>query len=53
LATACYSCNIKKGNKTPEEIGMFLLKKPKAPLSKMNLSLNKSNIKEWKEYIYV
>lgn len=52
LATACYVCNTKKGNRTPDECGMILIKKPKAPISKMELSLNKSSISEWKEYIY-
>ena len=31
LVTACKACNTKKGNRTPEEAGMRLLKKPRAP----------------------
>lgn len=29
--TCCHPCNIKKGNKTPEEAGMRLMNKPEAP----------------------
>jgi len=32
LVTACKACNTKKGNRTPEEAGMRLLKRPRAPL---------------------
>jgi len=31
LVLACLSCNVKKGNKTPEEAGMPLLRKPGKP----------------------
>ena len=31
LVCACTHCNTKKGNKTPEQAGMPLLKKPKKP----------------------
>ncbi|OHB75704.1 MAG: hypothetical protein A2Z34_08550, partial [Planctomycetes bacterium RBG_16_59_8] len=31
VVTACHKCNAKKGNRTPAESGMKLLKKPEAP----------------------
>lgn len=31
IVTACYKCNRKKGNKTPEEAGMDLLNHPQVP----------------------
>lgn len=31
LVTCCFSCNVKKDNKTPEEAGMRLFKKPYEP----------------------
>ncbi len=31
LVAACKTCNTKKGNRTPEEAGMRLLRKPRAP----------------------
>lgn len=31
IVTSCYSCNIKKGGRTPEQAGMKLQKKPSRP----------------------
>jgi len=31
LVTCCLSCNLKKGNKTPEEAGMKMIRKPYEP----------------------
>jgi hypothetical protein len=52
LVTACTKCNTKKGNTLLEESGMVLLKKPRAPLSKIELSFNKSKNFEWTKYFY-
>jgi 5-methylcytosine-specific restriction endonuclease McrA len=52
LVVACSSCNTKKGNKLLEQAGMKLLKQPKRPFNKVQFNLNKSNVKEWKEYCY-
>lgn len=52
LVTACSSCNTKKGNKTLEESGMKLLKEPRAPFNKVHLSIQSSNIQDWKTYVY-
>jgi 5-methylcytosine-specific restriction endonuclease McrA len=35
LVTSCYSCNLKKGNRTPDEAGMKLKSKPAAPREKL------------------
>jgi 5-methylcytosine-specific restriction endonuclease McrA len=52
LATCCGSCNVKKGNKTPEEAGMPLLKPVKRPYNKLHLTINTSNVNDWKSYVY-
>lgn len=52
MVVACMPCNTHKGNKTPEEWGRPLYRKPKAPFNRMTLALNKSNVSEWKEYVY-
>ena len=52
LATCCGSCNVKKGNKTPEESGMPLLKQVKRPYNKLHLTINTSNVSDWKEFVY-
>jgi 5-methylcytosine-specific restriction endonuclease McrA len=52
LVVACCSCNAKKGDKLLEQSGMKLLRQPKQPYNKVLFTLNKSNVKEWKEYSY-
>lgn len=52
LVTACNSCNTRKGNRTPHEANMVLCVTPKAPYNKMHLTINTSNVKDWKEYVY-
>ncbi|MGB9702325.1 MAG: HNH endonuclease [Candidatus Kapaibacteriota bacterium] len=53
LVTACYECNNKKGNRTPEEAGMKLLSIPKRPNP---LSFIKNNLtareNSWKDYLF-
>ena len=44
LVTACKKCNQKKGNKTPEEAGMPLLKKPIVPKSDIFKDISKTQI---------
>ena len=47
LVTCCFKCNLKKGNKTPEEAKMVLKVKPYAPtLINVNGLLNKI----WNDY---
>ncbi|MCH8567894.1 MAG: HNH endonuclease [Balneolales bacterium] len=54
LTTACNSCNNKKGNKTPEEAGMKLRKKPYRPSHILFLREYLGTIEEtWKPYLYM
>jgi 5-methylcytosine-specific restriction endonuclease McrA len=52
LCSCCVSCNTKKGNRTPEEANMPLIRQPKPPFNKVHLTINSSNVNEWKEFIY-
>jgi 5-methylcytosine-specific restriction endonuclease McrA len=52
LVCCCISCNSKKGNKTPEEANMMLRSKPKAPFNKVHLTIQSSNVSDWKEFVY-
>lgn len=54
IISACFSCNHRKANRTPEQAGMRLLLKPYAP--KWNewflLQVNKSKVVEaWKDWL--
>ena len=55
VTTACLSCNVMKGNRTPEEANMQLKKPPHKPLSNMSFETNKhinsGRHKEWKKYL--
>ncbi|MBX7241072.1 MAG: HNH endonuclease [Bacteroidia bacterium] len=54
LATACQTCNSKKGNRTPEEAEMPLRQIPFRPSFVMFLSNFSGNITEdWKPYLYM
>jgi len=52
LVSCCISCNTKKGNKTPEEANMKMLRKPTVPFNKIIFSVEVSKDDEWKQYIY-
>jgi 5-methylcytosine-specific restriction endonuclease McrA len=52
LATSCGSCNVKKRNRTPQEAGMPLLKEVKRPYNKLHLTINTSNVSDWKDFCY-
>ena len=54
IVTCCYACNIRKGNRTPEEADMALLKKPLRPTWQDILFhdlANNSIEKRWVDYI--
>ena len=53
LATACQSCNTKKGNRSPEEAGMPLIRAPFRPSYIMFLSnFNHTTLNEtWRPYL--
>lgn len=52
LVCCCISCNTKKGNRTPEEANMKLLRKPTVPFNKIIFSVEVSKDDEWKQYVY-
>jgi len=54
IVAACWRCNGKKGNRTPEESGMVLLKKPEKPkwTPKLVLRLNGNEPESWMSYVY-
>ena len=53
LATACKKCNQKKGNKTPEEAGMALIRPPFRPKTNILRAVKKSQINPiWKDYLW-
>lgn len=52
MVVACSSCNTKKGNIPLEQTGMKLSKIPRSMENKITLKLHKSNVDEWKSYIY-
>jgi 5-methylcytosine-specific restriction endonuclease McrA len=52
MVVACSTCNTKKGNTLLEQTGMKLRRVPKPMENKITLKLHKSNVTEWKSYIY-
>jgi len=62
IVCSCYKCNSKKSNRTPEEAGMKLRKKPFAPLladnfndgimDRMKGMKRVLNNEKWKQWIY-
>jgi 5-methylcytosine-specific restriction endonuclease McrA len=52
MVVACSSCNTKKGNTLLEQTGMKLKRTPRPMENKIILKLYKSNVSEWKSYIY-
>ncbi|MCC5908179.1 MAG: HNH endonuclease [Balneolaceae bacterium] len=54
LVTACNTCNVKKGNRTPEEAGMPLNIKPYRPVHITFFQNLLNGIQEhWKPYLYM
>ena len=53
MVVACSSCNTKKGSRLLDQTGMKLAKPPRPPANKILLALDKSNVVEWKNYIFV
>lgn len=52
MVCCCNSCNTRKGNKTPEEVGMKLRKIPDEPFNKVHFGIQSSNDSEWMQYVY-
>jgi len=54
VVCSCISCNMRKGNRTLEEAGMKLIKKPKKPNWKTFIKSSfpaNPNWKDWKEFL--
>jgi 5-methylcytosine-specific restriction endonuclease McrA len=53
LVCSCIACNVKKGDKTPSEAGMVLLKKPIKPIRKMKFTLprNTKTYSGWDKFV--
>lgn len=52
MVSCCLPCNLRKADRTPKEANMVLHIHPKAPYNKMSLTITKSGVNEWKEYVY-
>ncbi|MEZ4725333.1 MAG: HNH endonuclease [Candidatus Kapaibacterium sp.] len=53
LTTACFECNNKKSNMTPEEANMSLISKPHKPNYVLYLNQKIGRIeKEWKPFLF-
>lgn len=56
VVTSCLPCNLRKGGRTPEEAGMYLIRKPKAPiwipLIAMSLGIQETPAL-WRDYLYL
>jgi len=53
--TCCIPCNRKKGDRTPEEAGFHLIRKPRRPeaLPALTLRLGVSRAPEsWRDYLF-
>ena len=55
VVAACRKCNIKKGNRTPSEANMMLIRKPKSPtiITYMHMSYQFRHDPSWKKYLYL
>jgi len=53
LVLACLECNARKRNKTPEEVGMKLLRKPSKPRWLPHVGLGQSALKRdsWRKFV--
>jgi 5-methylcytosine-specific restriction endonuclease McrA len=52
MVVACLKCNLRKGDMPLEKTDLVLYKKPRAPYNKMQLSLHKCKVPEWKPYAF-
>ncbi|MFQ5840317.1 MAG: HNH endonuclease [Candidatus Methylomirabilales bacterium] len=54
VVSACHACNTRKGNRTPLEAGMVLLRRPKRPLSAFSLTIlgqSAHHLHVWRKYL--
>ncbi len=48
---ACFNCNTSKADKTPSEVNMTLLRKPRKPQSMFRLMYRCKQVERWKQFI--
>ena len=55
ITTACLSCNVRKGSRTPEEAGMPLNRVPRRPHSSLSFEavrqIDSGRYLEWAKYV--
>ena len=55
VTTACLSCNVRKGNRTPKEAGMPLMHVPRRPPSSLSFEatrqIHAGHHQEWAKYV--
>jgi 5-methylcytosine-specific restriction endonuclease McrA len=55
VTTACLRCNVHKGNRTPREAGMVLVRQPRRPLSgplfEAERQMASGNHQDWAKYV--
>jgi len=49
----CHDCNSKKGQRTPDEVGLLLIKSPKEPTILSFLSRLMTEDDNWKKYLFM
>ncbi len=55
IVSCCIECNTKKGDRTPEQAGMRLKKKPIQPkwIPAVTITISKANLPQaWRDYLY-
>lgn len=56
VTTACLPCNVRKGNRTPSEAGMPLLRAPRRPPSGLSFEagrrIHAGQHQEWAKYVF-
>ncbi len=53
VVACCHPCNLKKGSKSPEQVGMALMKKPKQPSwsPQLCLKIRRDDPAEWRAWL--
>jgi len=53
LVLACMKCNVRKGNRTPEEARMRLIRTPRKPswIPHLGLRLDEARLKSWPKFV--
>jgi hypothetical protein len=54
VVSACRACNTRKGSRTPQQAGMFLIRKPSRPISALYLTIlaqSARHLHVWEKYL--